>query len=1531
MHGGYFYRGGQTSGEVDAVLPQSGLNRWRDNARADAQKIVEQKSRSLKPWGELPAVVELRVSLFPGSLTRDDEERRSSRGNWLDSRREKQAVAIPIGDALKSGRRFLLLGDLGSGKSTLAAQFITNFIDESSQFLGFLIPANVFADSARLTVDECLVAASQYINQNVVPTLPTVELKKLLNDGTEIAVAVDGLDEIDAVGGTRLLRAFERIVSHWPNIKILVTARPAELRGVDFSSWRVITTVPLNDSEILDLFRLEALANGVTPEQAGDEASHSWERLKNSPQLVSLASTPLAVRLLYSRLAQATSDKEYTLGDLLVELARERLGGWNTKDGKDSVAPNFEREIPNEDARAQLLGVIALGALGSRRISIEAARYQLGVYLNTAGLPRSSRLVDEALIFYSRVGLISLGTSVEFPSQPMLEVVAGFSLAHAVSEGRTAFASAKQEQWRVVSFASTVLRRMGILERVVSDLGNYIRQLQKHAGGAVVASYIVDESGSGKLAQYYVEGLRELEPRPLTLLRDELQQSAQSIARTLKLAGSVGFEWLYSEYLDSRYPLVNAGSRTIQMIFEQWAYLIAGQLTPGERAKLTHMVAPLIACPTLGTHNFLEVLALLVPEAFEAVSRLWYVSGWLDHNLFSRWAVNDLKAAFIGGLQEQVNRILLARMREGYETSFACAHLWSELNPDTMPPRDVVKTAVRARAAYRYGSHHGKLMGLCQERLGDSVWLGLVRWYMLEGAERLAAGAALLLYENGERELELLGRTLLGALHDGGYIKDAEPVLAELVFQDVEMGGGWIGAAIAEADYHGAHSGWWRIFLKVLPQLGGSGKPLLRQAVAGVKDILLPRYPEVRQAFHDLLLGPVGHEYLSVLRECLDDFSPEIRLGAARILVTIDPSGEPKALETLIVSKPVHRFGNQWEWEEYCLNLPFSPSVLGFLKARLDSFVQESRVFALAILYRNDFALSADEKEQLVAGIVGSRWHYLYINETRRNVLAEPASVVSLEKMLFTGSGETPQVAAGLLLKFHAGSISPEVEARCNVLDLTNRSWLFDGLVRQAQRLHEDANYSELVHRVSQSLMEQGGNKPLLESLRSAVTEDAAAWKEIVWGLVCGVGGLSADSEDAGAWLLTHAKLFPDGEKTARRVGEVARSMIHDQRLLEPRHVERKQWLALLAHEFAGLPKEEIEAVLLAGNSIMGSAANGLIARLGYVSAGFGTRRPSFSERPTFMEQTEETGHEKEDERLLGEYALQADSMHPRTCSAIENVLYGSQINDGWLDGLARNGQVGTLIANAILFCRRGRPKIEYIARFLRFHEIDEGDKSAHCLERLRRIFRISVRTALRQDEEFKRQTVDALKQALGEQDKDVDRCSAAVSLYRLTGEFDVALMGTVIEAYASTRWGDLEDFIEILVEIPGLQLLEAERGRVAAALERSIRVLAGYSWRSNSGLEGPLLACLLYPVLYWTLMGTVSIESANVFWRGVVFSFSDQQSSRRVDTAQMLAAISPVLRLVPKPQLRAAIEMGRNHPDVHARTLSIMIQSFSG
>jgi hypothetical protein len=1173
------------------------LTEHRKNALAHARRFIETKSRALKPIGVLPKLLPLMVSLH----VQGPRHRFDNQGTLITDPGTR--VSMPLLDAARQSRNTLLLGDMGTGKSTSLGLSIERVCQENEQCLAFIIPARALRLKTSYTLKRLLRAASKYFNEHISPTPTPIDIESLLNSGIDVFIGVDGLDEIPKKEASDLIHQFGAIVMNWSNIQVLITGRPVELLGVSYEDWQVLTTVALDNDEKLRLFEAEAIADGRTESEAKDLAIRLVRKLNSLPNVNVLATSPLVIRLLYPRLLSIQDGRVLTVGDLLFELIRERLRKWAERDAKHIPAPLFEKRYPDEHSRSVLLGRLALKLSGRKAIQVDEARLQLRNLIKSSGESDIDALTDEALHFFEQSGLVLINEEVEFPIQPFFEALCGYGLATLWEESPEAEAGLTLQEWRTVSFAATTGRRLGLADNLRPRLLNFIRELLSGVPNAPAASYIVSESRDSTCAEAFISGLNILGPRPLTLLQSERQQSARTIAESVKLAGEVGFGWMFEHYLDPRYPIINTGSGVIERVFEQWAYLSIDDITASEKKRLASMIMPHMEAGTSQLNSIIPVLAVLIPDEFELKDHLWFCGTLLWDDLFSPHAKRHFKAAYDSGNDTLVNKVLIAHANGRYESAPVAAGLWMDLNAGSRPDPEIVMALIHAYGSPRPNLSVREYIDKSIELIGKQEWLSLLRQYLQATEDNLAAGAVMLIYESGTVDLSLLGEALIKVLHEGGPVRRAETILLSLVHDGGPESLKWLTDRIDSLRHSLlSYPGYWRIFLSELDYIGEKGPQLLASSVEGVDYYLLVRHPEIRNLFISLLNGKHGAEYRNTLRELLRASSPLAQHCAAMILVACDPKNQSEALEIVVRWKPTTSEISRHEWFRFCLSLHFGQSALSHLKSLLPNLDPPAEVFALAILHKNGVKLNKRSYERLVQGL--SYWgsYGLDAEDAQLSVVARAESFDALVKAVETGVDEIASGAADKLMEYHSEKLSSFLRAKSACLAIPARfAFGFILLREEMNRMEQDPAYSDAVKEAAIQIVEQGGRRPLLDLVREALTNETA-WSDVIWRMLFDNQNLGSFYEDEGQWLLDCGLLAP---KYKESIGRAARELLKDPRTRLTYRGEPRQWLAIIADEFVGLPEEEIEEVLLEGGVISETATGSLLARLGRVPTGF--------------------------------------------------------------------------------------------------------------------------------------------------------------------------------------------------------------------------------------------------------------------------------------------------------------------------------------
>jgi hypothetical protein len=1181
---------------------QSELARWREDAAADAGRYVEMKSRALKGRGQLPGILARKVSLQVKGIREPFDTGGRLRA---DLRPDLMTSLLEAG---RQSRRTLLLGDLGTGKSTLAGEFVGQALSEGERTLAFILPAKSLKPEHLSTVKDLLAAAAEYFSKQISPASVPIEIEALLDERIKLTIVLDGLDEVSLHHASAILNRSSQLVESWPDVNVVATARPVELRGVSYEEWQVLVTNPLSEEEKYHLYENEALADGYGEADAKEVAARLLQKLRTFPNLYSMASSPLVVRLLYPKLLATGGEMKLTLGDLLYDLIKERFGQWTAKDNKQTPTTGFAAAYPDELSRVTLFSQLAIG-LGERRaMPVEEARRRLENLVRSSGAANSHVLAEEALQFLSQSGAAIVDEELEFPLQPFFEVLCGFGLATTWQSAPEAVSELEDGQWRTVSFAATAVRRLGLAEPLRPQLIHYIERLLSVRENVPAAAFIVSESRDRLCAEAFVSGSAKLGLRPLMLTAGERRASARVIAESIKLAGPMGFDWFFDSYLDPRYPITNWASGYFDQIFEQWAFLSLEGVTESERERLGTMIMPHIQAGTSQLIDTIPLIALLIPEEFELEDRLWYTATSLGKEFFTARAERLLEAAYGAGHAAVLNDTLVKHALKGVENAAFASCLWLKLNGSEQPPAEIVKALVHAYGSPRPYLRFKHCIEQCAVRIGKQRWEEFL-WDSLNDRDgHLSAGSALCLLDMGMGNLASLGKALLKALHDGAYVRRAEEHLSRLVHEGGEEAVMWLAGHIAKMDRNwGGHSGWWRIFLAELPRLSDRGPQLLASCVGAIDYLLLPRRPEIRQAFRNLLGGPHGQEYWHTLRSLLNGDDGEKRYGAAMILVASEPGSESQALEIVVRQESPPSDMSRHEWLSFCLTLSFGPSVLTNLQSKLPTFDALAEDFALAILNRNGIRLDDHQRERLIRGL-SAWWNYgLDSDDPKQKVVAQEASFEALVSTAKGGVKEHATGAARNLIEHHASKLSQALYARCMALALPNMGpWGLAPLREQLLRMEADPDYANTVKAASDEIVTQGGERPLLDVIREALV-DEHAWEEVLLRMFDPQPFKSGtDYEDDGQWFLDLGKLAP---KYKRAIGNAAVKLLGEERIKYSFRGEGQQWLAIIADEFVGVPKELLEQALHRGNVIRESATAVILARLGEVPSGYKRRR----------------------------------------------------------------------------------------------------------------------------------------------------------------------------------------------------------------------------------------------------------------------------------------------------------------------------------
>jgi hypothetical protein len=1427
--------------------------------------------------------------------------------------RNDRILLIPLLEVARTGRRTLVLGELGAGKSTIAANYVKEFQNAVRGSLAIYIAAKAIPlvheeGQAWKSVEEFLSAIALYFNQQIIPGRPGVDLRSFLDSNTELALIVDGLDEMNPATVRLLLTQLATVGDYWPNIQVVATGRPVELLGVDYSSWQVCSTSPLADEQKLNLFVEEALADGMPLKEAQASGNLALRELQKLPDLHSVATTPLFCRLLFSKLLQNGPTSRATLGDLLYELVKQRLADWAQRDSKTSQTILLDSTLPDADSRARVLAKLALSLRAREKIFLEEVRLNLESILPDPVGGTKAALVDEALRNFASCGLISVEDGFSFPLQTFQEFLCGYAHVIAASDQKAAMPEETGE-WRIASFASTMARRLGRSEFVRPSVFHFLTQLLQETGNASAAAILICEFRDPETARFFIRQLKQLGPRPLWRYSDNRQDSRPStraIGEALSLAEDEGFVWFFDEYLNPRYPLEHFGSMLTKEVFEEWAALNIGRLSAEKQIRLKSLIELYIRTGSEGVITILPALVALLPSAFEKRDRLWFCLSLLHDTRFRSQAEQQIEEAVNGGETNLVRELIVTAASTGYR--LPAAKLFLSLFADR-PPMQVIRALVRNERGLDDQDSPKRLATLAA-RIGPDVLDRILRWFLFDPDSYLGGAAAVELCDRGERRLALVGNALLRGLHDGSYVPGAERILAELVTDGGLVATRWLAQRIAgETDeLGGAHSGWWRVFLTSMQNAGPEGPGLLANSVRGIGEFLLPRHPEIRQRFRDLLTGGDGAAYRGALRVQLNHPDPRTRHGAAMLLAITEPATEARAFEEIVRYRTQHQSGSWHEWERFCLGLKLGPPVTLHLKLKLSTLHDYGSFFALALLFRSGADLEPHELERLVEGELRLA---VWIDEPTWPFRSRSIFDI-LVKIVEGSSIELAPRAGEVLLDRYGHELTPAQEARCAALTFGRSTWRQSDFKREIDRMNADSEYANLIGQVSAELIQQGFRPPLVDLLRRAPREPQV-WESVIWDQLCDLGHFF-DIEPRGYRILDFMRQCPE---QAAAAGQAARKFLSDPRLAQPPAGNSVAWLALLADEATCLTLDELEQVVARARVTRTSVLAALVARLGHMPSALRPRQ-SIGMPPLFPAQRQILPQATIDS--LREFCRPSETLHPNVCSTLEEFLFIESLEVEQLASLAQESSNGRLIAIALTTVYGRKPEVEWASRILGYR-IYRSSSEDHCRSKLFAIWRASS-DAARGDKNWESRYIAQLNGILLSGSDSESICAAAAELLSINKSLDSDHASAVLRELTRQMFDDY-GLVAAMADWLASGAATAILGDLARTVEQGISDLDSQPWDSDKSYPRDSGPYLLLALLRWMIVGTTDDRSNRVFLRGLRMALMpENEAPHRTNRREGLEDVIPLLDVASMSALQSAIQYGASIEDPATRGL---------
>jgi predicted MPP superfamily phosphohydrolase len=1489
-------------------------------AKEFARRYIEQKSRAVARTKVLPNLIERKVAVH-------NKEERIKRN--LDEEilllSTKDNLA-PFSEMVTAGRPTFLFGELGSGKSTLVADYVVKLSESLGDLIPILIPAGFFLDRKIETIADLSKYISLYVNKQINPSSIGFDLRNALADKQEITLLIDGFDELRRETAKQLLLLAEELTDHWSGLRVIATGRPVELRGLNYNRWTCLEMTPLSVGEQEQLLLNEALAEGFNDQRAKADADRRLRILREMPELLSVATTPLIIRLLRPHLIQ-TSEKK-SLGDLLYDITQERLGEWSSKEGKDINIQDFKGIFPDSLSREGILGRIAAQIYNSptKCITREGLHTIIESEPELNNISNKYAVISQGCDFFRKNVLQEEGDSLIFPSQPLLQCALGLNILDAM-RGRTTIElrGKSADLWREYSFAAAIARRKNLIQELRNHFQAYLSELLDNEELNPATTIIISEAGDKELATTLIQSFKKFDFRPIRFFGDFRSQSAAAFAQCFFLAEDEGFDWFYEHYLDPKYPTLTYSSDEVgALVLQHWVLRTDFKLTLEQKKKLSTIPSPHIAAQSWQAHSLLPTLVLVLPDLFNSDQRARLYADNLESNLFSEKAYQFLMNEFETGNRASVLKALETIVSKGYNNQVLAARLWLELNPD-IPTLAVIHSIINLASK----NSDQELLENLENRLSGNKLEDTLRWYVFQNSS-IAAAAALILYRRGERNLFFLGHGLRQGIHDGGRFEGAEEALCSLIKMNGEQGLVWLlnqfDIPKTNSLFGGAPSAFWRIFLSELNNSNALYTNLFWHSVLLLNYSTLSRNPEIRREFQALLIKKP--EYRDILNAGLTSFNSQMRYNAACILLTCFPESETLAAETVL--RATVNSLDRHEWNRFCMRLALGENVINHIVTNLDSFLPVPRTFALMLLYHNEYSLTSFQYKNLIEGLLGEGSSFdharMYRGDDLNKVLEEDDAFEILVECLNNTSLAQP--VAHILWTYHRSKLDTEQYITCWAWYSQEQGlWPLREFDDEIKRLNNDPRLLEKITTAAQSIQKQTASETIASVYLRTFT-DVSAWRDFIW-----IGMFEKQRMDhhqieyCFSWLFNKAK---KDDEIAKIAGAAARDFIdHPSITTSGLYNDAMPWLGFLAHEFGNLDNSKIEEILLNYNPIEKNIYSVLIARLGYVPKGFSPK--NHSSYTVFAVNESVIVEAPEFEQII-EITRDAEILHKDFILWIEKTLLSGALHNEQLEQLEVKSRFGSLFAIIVLFCRASLRNYEGVVRTIGIEQFkNEEEQTIKVLRSASR----NIREIIARDVKYRSYYFECLEQAIINRTHP-DMLELYSELLGYQENLKERLLPNLLSELASRPYKLNWNLAQLLSDHFANGIGEDQKAFVTSELKKIVSSLCSVSEESHATLDG-LRECLFSLALFY-LQETTDEESERVFLRGLQAVFIGEYNPhlRGHDRIKLFKArdvfltIQPLLGKVPSQLLRQTIKKGLSSDVAEIRSLCGLLSALS-
>lgn len=1283
-------------------------------AKEYAIRYVEQKSRAITRTSELPQIIKRKVAVH----NKEEKVIKTDGSKILLNTYNNYA---PLSEMISVARPTFIFGELGSGKSTLVADYISELSSNIEGLVSILIPAGFFRNREIKTIADLTECISEYVDRQLCTIQSGFDLINALRSKHEITIVIDGFDELDKSNARNLLIKVEELALNWTSLRIIATGRPIELQGLNYNNWQCLVTMPLTKEEQRSLLINEALTDGLSYAQATADADYRLKNLYQMSELLSIATTPLTIRLMRPFLKDIHTQK--TLGDLLYEITLERLGGWNYKQGKEYEYKEFNRLFPEPIFREKLLGLIAaeMYKLPEKALTKEII-YNI-IETEVGNVQDKNLVITQACDFFIKNNLQDSNNTITFDSQPLFQCALGIYIYYKMKSNESINLSTDYSTfWREISFAAAIVRRKNMISELKGKFIKYTCSiLEEHKERVLPAvALIISETNENDVALFFLRKLYDLKFRPLIYFRDTKSLSAAAYARWLYLAGDEGFGWFFNQYISPKYPYSVTMSMQEDLILTYWMVYSNFTVSRDQEAMLKSIIEPCIITQSWHTRRFLPIISLITSDFGSQDAYLSLVVKNISSDVIREKVIAILKNEAKNNAKDSVLNALEEICNKNDGGYVEAARLWLELCSNN-PPIPIINSVILSCAK----DGNEELLLILENRLGHKKMISYLNWCTLKEA-KLATAAAIILYKKGECDIFKLGKGLIVGLHDGGKVAGAEEVLEKLVFQNLGQGLRWLVDEFSKSDYDGAHSALWRIFLKGIDILDHTCIEMFSATINHIGQFILPRYPEIRRGFFNILTK--NPEYRKVLQNNLNSLDNKLRYNSACLLIACFPEEEMIAAE-IIIRSTTQPYNNN-EWNGFCMRLALGRKVLDHIFSKINTMNLVPKSFALLLLYYNGYSISNEYFKDIVLGLLDhSSTLTACLSSSKdgdlKNVLEHDNAFDILKESL--DDDKLCKEASKVLLLNHYNSLDPELLARCMCEAVDS----FDTLIfyKIDVKINELIGNKEFLKYIEDDcikIREQKSREPII-GIYIRTLQDISAWKDLLWAAMFREDRFlisEQEFERAIMWILE--KALAD-KSIGNCIGLYASQFLQHSSVTSDRvYNYLSPWITLIVHELYEITEEDIKNTILNYNYFE-ELNTALIYRLGYVPTGYKSRSQVRSNHEQVVDKQCATNKYSYSE--IVDILRDSDEIHKEFCILLDKTIIFDLLSDDEINEVSLSSRYGMIFTCILLYCNQELTNYSYIVRIIgaKLSRPNSNNQVAKAVARALKIIKESI------------------------------------------------------------------------------------------------------------------------------------------------------------------------------------------------------------